>query len=266
MRGVLFTPTSAFDLRQIADSGQCFRIDEYEDNEFIAVTGAHAVSIHQDGDSYWFRCTEQEFQDVWRPYFDLDTDYAAFQALMLDDPFLRSAIEAGGGIRILRQDLWETAVTFVISQRNNIPRIRSSVDTLCREFGSSLGKVHGHEVYTFPTAAQLRGKFLAAASLGYREPYVKELATYSDDVWQELQSQNDTKAKAILLSMRGVGEKVANCIMLYGLHRMDSYPRDVWMNRMIDDIYHGNFDPSKYAGFAGYVQQLQFYYYRQTAR
>lgn len=266
MKGVLFTPANTFDLRQIADSGQCFRISEYEGNEFIVATGAHAVSIHQDGDSYWFRCTEQEFQDVWRPYFDLDTDYAAFQALMMDDPFLRSAIEAGGGIRILRQDLWETVVTFVISQRNNIPRIRSSVDTLCREFGSPLGKVHGQEVYAFPTAAQLRDKSLVAASLGYREPYVKELATYSDGVWRELQSQSDAKAKATLISMKGIGEKVANCIMLFGLHRMNSYPRDVWMNRLIDDVYHGEFDTSKYAEFAGYVQQLQFYHYRQMAR
>lgn len=153
-------------------------------------------------------------------------------------------------------------VAFVISQRNNIPRIRSSVDTLCREFGSPLGKVHGQEVYAFPTAAQLRDKSLAAASLGYREPYVKELAAYSDDVWRELQSQNDAKAKATLISMKGIGEKVANCIMLFGLHRMNSYPRDVWMNRLIDDVYHGEFDTSKYAGFAGYVQQLQFYHYR----
>ena len=255
-----------FSLAQICQSGQCFRISEYEDNEFIAATGTHAVSIHQDGDSYWFRCTEQEFQDVWRPYFDLDTDYSTFQSLMMDDPFLRSAIEAGGGIRILHQDLWEAVVTFVISQRNNIPRIRSSVDTLCREFGSPLGKVHGQKVYAFPTAAQLRDKSLATAYLGYREPYVRELAAYNDDVWQKLKNQDDAKAKATLISMRGIGEKVANCIMLFGLHRMNSYPRDVWMNRLIDDVYHGDFDPSKYAGFAGHVQQLQFYYYRQMAR
>lgn len=80
MKGVLFTPASAFDIRQIADSGQCFRINEYEQNEFIVITGSHDVSIHQDGDSYCFRCTDQEFRDVWRPYFDLDTDYSAFQS------------------------------------------------------------------------------------------------------------------------------------------------------------------------------------------
>lgn len=262
MKGVLFTPTSAFDLRQIADSGQCFRINEYEQNEFIVITGSHAVSIHQDGDSYWFRCTDQEFQEVWSPYFDLDTDYSAFQARMMDDPFLRSAIETGGGIRILQQDLWETVVSFVISQRNNIPRIRSSVETLCREFGSPLGTVRGKELYAFPTAAQLRGKSLAAASLGYREAYVSELAEYEDNIWQELRSQSDAKAKSSLIAMKGIGEKVANCILLFGLHRMNSYPRDVWMNRLIDDVYHGDFDPSQYAGFAGYVQQLQFYHYR----
>lgn len=264
--GVLYTPTGAFDLRQIANSGQCFRINELSTNEFIAVTGSHAVSIHQDGDSYWFRCTDQEFQEVWWPYFDLDTDYSVFQAQMMDDPFLRSAIETGGGIRILRQDLWETIVTFIISQRNNIPRIRNSVETLCQEFGSLICTIRGSEIYAFPTPTQLRGKSLAVASLGYREAYVQELAECSEDVWTSLQSQSDAKAKESLLAMKGIGEKVANCIMLFGLHRMDSYPRDVWMNRLIDVIYHGNFDPTKYAGFSGYVQQLQFYYYRQIAK
>ena len=91
---------------------------------------------------------------------------------------------------------------------------------------------------------------------------MSELAEYEDNVWQELRSQSDAKAKSSLIAMKGIGEKVANCILLFGLHRMNSYPRDVWMNRMIDDVYHGDFDPSQYAGFAGYVQQLQFYHYR----
>lgn len=255
----------ALDLKQIEDSGQCFRLQEYADGKFIAITGAHAVDIHSRGDSYVFRCPEDEFRGVWAPYFDMDTDYGAFQARMGDDSFLRAAIQAGGGIRILRQDLWETAVTFTISQRNNIPRIRRAVEVLCQRFGTPLGTVGGRQVHAFPTPAQLRGQDLSPASLGYREPYVQALAAYDPAVWEQLRSQDDAQAMKTLLSMRGIGEKVASCILLFGLHRMDSYPRDVWVNRLIDDVYHGDFDAGRYAGFAGYVQQLQFYYYRKRS-
>lgn len=103
---------------------------------------------------------------------------------------------------------------------------------------------------------------MSVASLGYREQYIRGLCKLSDNVWRELLNLNDAQAKEVLMGMKGIGEKVANCIMLFGLHRMDSYPRDVWVNRLIDDVYQGDFDPSKYAGFAGYVQQLQFYHYR----
>ena len=181
---------------------------------------------------------------------------------MQDDPFLKDALKTGGGIRILRQDLWEMAVTFTISQRNNIPRIAQSVEALCENFGTPLQEIGGRQVYAFPTADQLLWSDLSVASLGYREPYIKGLCGQGDAVWQSLPNLDDAQAKKKLLDMKGIGEKVANCIMLFGLHRMDSYPRDVWVNRLIDDVYHGDFDPGKYAGFAGYVQQLQFYHYR----
>lgn len=215
-----------------------------------------------DAGGYVFHCSWDDFRDIWVPYFDLSADYELYQSCMTNDPFLVDAIKAGGGIRMLWQDLWEMVVTFVISQRNNIPRIRSAVETLCREFGTPLGEVDGKIVYGFPTAEQLRGADLSCASLGYREKYIRALCDVEPDFWQRLMSQKDDEAKKTLLSLTGVGEKVANCIMLFGLHRMNSYPMDVWINRLIDDVYGGKFDSSVYEGFAGYVQQLQFYYYR----
>ena len=250
------------DLRQITDSGQCFRLREYDTDKFVAVTGSHAVDIHRRGDVYIFWCHPEEFQTIWVPYFDLETDYKVFKAQMQGDPFLREALERGSGIRILRQDLWETVVTFTISQRNNIPRIAQSVEALCENFGTPLQEIGGRQIYAFPTADQLLWSDLSVASLGYREPYIKGLCGLSDSVWQELPALPDSQTKKKLLDMKGIGEKVANCIMLFGLHRMDSYPRDVWVNRLINDVYHGDFDPGQYAGFAGYVQQLQFYHYR----
>lgn len=265
--GVWINIPGTFDLKQIADSGQCFRLTPLQDGGYAAVIRDHLVKIapHKEG-GYIFHCPVEDFQDVWIDYFDLETDYAAYQEKMRGDPFLQKAIAAGGGIRILRQDLWEMVVTFTISQRNNIPRIRKAVDTLCRLYGTKLGEIEGQEFYSFPTPEQLKGQNLSPVSLGYRERYVSELAEQDPWTWFNLHALNDKYAKKILLDMDGIGEKVANCIMLFGLHRMDCYPRDVWINRMIDDIYHGEFDPGQYAGLAGYVQQLQFFYYRQVAK
>lgn len=260
---VIYNSHGELDLKQIADSGQCFRLQEYDKDKFIAVTGTHAVDIHRRNDRYVFYCDREEFQTVWTPYFDLNTDYRIFKAQMQDDPFLRAAVAEGNGIRILRQDLWEAVVTFTISQRNSIPRIAKSVKCLCENFGTPLKEIGGRQIYAFPTPDQLLWPDLSVASLGYRELYIKLLCKYSDDMWRNLPMLSDAKAKETLLSMKGIGEKVANCIMLFGLHRMNSYPRDVWINRLIDDVYHGGFDLGKYDGFAGYVQQLQFYHYRK---
>lgn len=268
-QGVLVKDSILFNLSHISDSGQCFRLTEYPDRNYVAITGGHMVEIsYIDGISaYFFHCTRAEFDQIWYKYFDFGTDYTVFQEKMKKDPFLSDAICAGGGIRILKQDIWESVITFIISQRNNIPRIRGSVNKLCREYGTLIGyDRYGNPHYSFPTQEQLRGKDLAVASLGYRTKYIEALTYYNELFWNQLENMSDDEAKEALLSINGVGEKVANCIMLFGLHRMDSYPKDVWINRMIDDVYHGEFDVDKYAGFAGYVQQLQFYYYRKSQK
>ena len=262
----LYVPHT-FNLAQIADSGQCFRLTKLSDGAYAAVTRDKLVKIspaHLGG--YVFHCSFEEFRDVWVPYFDLSADYGVYQDKMSSDPFLREAIEDGGGIRILRQDLWEMVVTFIISQRNNIPRIRKTVETLCQLYGTLLGEIDGQQFYSFPTPDQLRGKDLSPASLGYREDYIKALSEQDDEFWVQICSQDDDTAHKMLLALHGVGEKVASCVMLFGLHRMNSYPRDVWINRMIEDVYHGDFDPDQYDGFAGYVQQLQFFHYRNMAK
>lgn len=264
--GVYLSVPETFNLRQIADSGQCFRLTQLHDGCYVAIVRDKVVKVSDAGGGYIFHCSFSEFRDIWIPYFDLAAGYKTYQRQMVGDPFLEKAISVGGGIRILRQDLWEMVVTFVISQRNNIPRIRKSVEALCQTFGTLLQEIDGRKFYSFPTPAQLKDQDLSVAALGYREPYVKELATYDESFWEQLKVQDDDSAYKALLSLRGVGEKVANCIMLFGLHRMDSYPKDVWINRMIEDVYHGQFDPGQYPGFAGYVQQLQFYCYRKMAK
>lgn len=186
--GVLINISHTFDLKQIADSGQCFRLTALQDGGYVAITGMKLVKITPGTNGgYIFHCPYDEFRDVWMPYFDLSADYEAYQQQMAEDPFLREAIAVGGGIRILKQDLWEMVVTFIISQRNNIPRIRKAVDILCQTFGTPLGEIDDQQFYSFPTPAQLRGQDLSPASLGYRESYVKEMAEYDEDFWVQLQ-------------------------------------------------------------------------------
>lgn len=227
------------------------------------MTGKHAVDILAQQDSYIFDCSIEEFENIWVSYFDLNTDYSEFQDKVSDDSFLVGAMQYGGGIRILRQDLWEMIVSYIISQRNNIPRIQKSVEMLSKNFGNYIKTIDGNEIYSFPTIEQLKGGNLSVASLGYRETYIRALCENDDFNMDILHGLNDEDVKNTLLQIKGVGEKVANCIMLFGLHRMNSYPRDVWVNRLIDDVYDGEFNADKYIGFAGYVQQLQFYYYRK---
>lgn len=148
--GVLINIPHTFDLKQIADSGQCFRLTALQDGGYVAITGMKLVKITPGTNGgYVFYCPYDEFRDVWMPYFDLSADYEAYQQKMAGDPFLREAIAAGGGIRILKQDLWEMVVTFIISQRNNIPRIRKAVDILCQTFGTPLGEIDDQQLQFF---------------------------------------------------------------------------------------------------------------------
>ena len=264
--GIYLPENPTFDLKQIMDSGQCFRIRE-TNGVYSVVTGTYFVRIGRPrrGGYLFYDCSEDAFQHIWIPYFDFFTNYAEYQQKMVKDSFLAEAIQHYGGIRILCQDPWEMVVSFVISQRNNIPRIRNCVERLCKRYGSLIAwESEEHPIFSFPTPDQLRGKDLSDLGLGYRAKYIEDLAYYNNEAaWQCMKDVcSADEIKEILLRQKGIGEKVANCIMLFGYHHMDSYPRDVWINRMIEDVYQGSFDPQEYKGFAGYVQQLQFAYYR----
>lgn len=185
-------------------------------------------------------------------------------------------------MRILHQDLWETMVTFIISQQNNIPKITKTVEILCEKFGTksqyylSLDKNHIQYFYTFPPAEQIADLSLETLSdgtmLGYRTEYILELARIVKSNkfnLQALQTLNYEEAMKELQSIKGVGPKVGNCICLYGLHLLESYPIDTWVKKIIEEDYsqyslkdYKSYINNNYKGFQGYIQQLQFYYKR----
>lgn len=293
-----------FDLEQIMESGQCFRIYRVSEEDadhgtdlkagdinvsdnsgmFYRATAAdHTVLIRQESKNttnttditsatnttrLTFLCPSDEYEHFWCHYFDLETDYRQYEtAIDPADSYLRSAFAFGSGIRILHQDPWEMLITFIISQRKNIPAIRQAVEALSKKCGTCIDKEN--QIYAFPTPAQLSTLTLSdlqSLSLGYRAKYIyettKQVANGSLALaqWDTL---SDDDLHKMLLSCYGVGEKVANCVALFGYHRIGAFPVDVWIDRIQKTYYNGHFPVEKYEGFAGIMQQYLFYYERK---
>ncbi len=258
-----------FDLRQIADSGQCFRMRMLKDDKAaVAAGGKQLVIDDMGGGCFEFSCSAEEYRFFWHDYFDMGTDYSAFiNAVDPGDGFLKKAAAFGNGIRILNQEPFETLISFIISQRKNIPAIQSSVEKLCRLCGEKINE----DVYAFPeprAIASLSEKELSGCSLGYRAPYVREAArrvASGETDLQTIRGFTDQELYNELVSFYGVGKKVANCIMLFAYHRIASFPVDVWIQRIEDEYYNGRFPVERYPGFAGVMQQYMFFYSRENA-
>lgn len=256
-----------FDLDKIIGCGQCFRPRRLEDGSYLFLTGRRLLRIEPLSEGR-FRadCPEEEWNGFWAGYFDLSRNYARIRrSVPASDPFLRRAAACGAGIRILRQDPWETLVTFLISQRKNIPGIRTSVNRLCTLLGEPLFRQGGTE-HAFPSPSDIAAapdEALSACGLGYRLPYVRSAAeqVLSGRVDPDALGREDGETLTrTLLSFRGVGKKVADCVSLFAYGRCDCAPVDVWIARMIRQHYGGRNPFCAYGDDAGILQQYMFYY------
>lgn len=282
---------SDFNIEQIAASGQCFRMepsktaagqtiliarDHYLEicpvSETTTISGNPGTSRNQDSSSnskitYEFSCTEEEFNHIWRPYFDLDFDYSSVKQLVPDtDIYLKNAVSSGSGIRILHQDLWETLVSFLISQQNNIPRIKRCIRLLCEAYGKPHKTQSGQLYYGFPSPEKLASaslEDLRKCNLGYRAKYILRTA---QDVAGGVVSLDDilgmsyTDARQALLAFYGVGVKVADCICLFALHHAEAFPIDTHIRQVLNREYPAGFPFERYPGCAGILQQYIFYH------
>ncbi len=259
-----------FDLGQIADSGQCFRMIMLDSDKARIIAGGKLLYITDKGKgNFELSCTKKEYQSFWHEYFDLGSDYAEYiEAVPADDTYLVKAAAFGSGIRILNQEPFETLISFIISQRKSIPAIKTSVEKLCRMCGRRIEE----DFYAFPSPeaiAALSEKELTECSLGYRAPYVREAALQVAHGDKDLEAMRDLPDDGLyeeLLSFHGVGKKVANCVMLFGYHRIGAFPVDVWIKRIEDEYYGGRFPVENYPGFAGVLQQYMFFYSRENAK
>lgn len=257
-----------FDLGQICRSGQCFRMDQIGENRYRVIAGDRYLELTQERGIVNFFCPEEDFIFFWIRYFDLDCDYCGeyIDKINPRDKYLTAASEMGNGIRILQQDLWEMIISFLISQQNNITRIKRCIENISQEFGEKKVSSTGVEYYTFPTAQALASateEQLRECNLGYRAKYVLDTArkVYFGDI--SLDGLYDMKYKAArkeLLKLYGVGEKVADCICLFGLHQLDAFPVDTHIRQVLDAHYKRGFPNRRYKGFRGVMQQYIFYY------
>ncbi len=257
------------DIVKIADSGQCFRLNKLDDDCFILTAKNKVLKIKVTNGGAVFYCDKKEYCDTWHDYFDLSVNYSKFrQAVNKNDEFLHSAAKYSKGIRILKQDSFEMLITFIISQRKNIPAIKKSVEMLCEMCNNKIRNEHGIVAYAFPTAEQiamLSEQQLKECSLGYRAKYINAAANMVKSGSINLNSisaLSNEDLLNVLMSIPGVGAKVANCVVLFGYYRLDGFPRDVWINRIIDTVYSGKFNEQEYFGFEGVIQQYMFYYGR----
>jgi len=264
---VEITDISDFDLERIFECGQCFRWDADKKGVYTGIAKGAVAQLRRSGDSVFISCGEDDFQTVWYDYFDLSRDYATIRRQLCIDEHMQKATEFGAGIRILRQDKWEALCSFIISQCNNIPRIKKIVDALCRLYGDSI-QFGQNEYYTFPkaeTLARLCTDDLVQIRCGYRAQYIidaaKAVASGEIDL-ESLANSTPQVARAKLKSLRGVGDKVADCAMLFGLHMLDSFPRDVWVKRAVAEYYGPGFDSDVFTPYAGIAQQYIFHHAR----
>jgi N-glycosylase/DNA lyase len=256
-----------FDLQKIAQSGQCFRVREFEDGTFRFVTGDEVLYIKKiSSDLFEISCDEATWNDTWIPYFDLERCYLLVrEAISSSDPYLHQAAKEGQGIRILRQEPWETLVTFIISQRKSIPAIKNSVELLAKRFGTV--KTTPYEtLYTFPTALQMANadvQDLMDCKLGYRAPYVLDAISQATSGSLDLAAiaeLSDTELLHTLKTIRGVGDKVAHCICLFAYGRLGLAPVDTWIHKIIAQEYGGVNPFPAYGTSAGIMQQYAFYH------
>ena len=251
----------------IAESGQCFRWNDGPDGSLRVIHAGSCVYIKAlSDDEYEFSCSEDEYESIWRPYLDMDVSYAGIRESIdkETDPWLYEAAVSQRGIRILRQDTFEALISFIISQNRNIPAIKRSIELLCDAAGEERTDTKGMSYRTFPESeriAALTDEELDGCRLGYRTSYVKrtaELVASGELDLEELNALSDDRLTQKLMSLYGVGAKVANCVLLFGYHRLDAFPVDVWIKRILAAHYPDGYDTEKYRPYNGVMQQYMF--------
>lgn len=281
----VITDVDSFELRDIFECGQCFRWNAKDDGSYTGVIKNGVINVKKINNDVIFEgICNGNIADICRDYFDLNRDYNKIKTTLSNvDEYLKESIEYGSGIRILNQDLWEMIISFIISANNNIPRIKGIIEKMSQKYGNKI-VWKGKDYYIFPTIKQLSSASkddLRALGMGFRDTYIfntTNTIASGNIKLEELHNEKDTsKVREKLLTLSGVGPKVADCILLFStLKRFDVFPIDVWVRRVMNDLYIKNEDETKvskkeieklakekYGDLEGIAQQYLFYWRRE---
>lgn len=261
------------DMRKIADSGQVFRFNKTDDGSYDLIANNKHLRIqklidNKDINTYELDCSEEDYNKIWKDYFDIDTDYSIYtDDLDENDVYLQKACEYSKGIRILRQDKWEMLISFIISQRKSIPAIKSSIEKMAVNLGEEIDD----RIYAFPKPQEILSAddtVLETCGLGYRLPYIRAAARDVIENGVDLYDSDNLSDEELLEKLKefkGVGVKVANCVLLFGYHRIGAFPIDVWVEKILNNHYDGTFPMERYKGYVGVLQQYMFFYEREKS-
>lgn len=273
---VIVTDYDSFDIEQILECGQCFRFKKLNEKEYVIIAMSKVLHILQK-ENYieFYPCTESEFSNIWLNYFDMNTDYKEIKKVLCEiDDILKESVAFAPGIRLLNQEPWECLISFIISQNNRIPMIKQVIKNISEKYGTK-----SENYYLFPTMEQLKNAdedTLISCKTGFRAKYIIDAIDKLQNKTVDLNnfeklSTEDAREK--LISIKGVGPKVADCTLLFSLKRREVFPTDVWVKRVMEHFYFDGNDTSikkihelaqkKFGKYAGYAQQYLFHYARQ---
>lgn len=279
--GILEFENKNFNVKHIFECGQAFRWKAEDDNSYTVVAYARLINISQDGDKIYIKNTNvDDFENIWIDYFDLNNDYDEIKSSIPLNSDMENAIKFGYGIRILKQDIFETIISFIISANNRIPMIKRSINIISEQYGKEIDFYDDIKYFSFPEKeilAQVDPKDLREiARVGFRDERIVETSKlllredFSEDKLVEMPSD---ELRLKLMELPGVGPKVADCILLFAFGRTEVFPVDVWIKRVMEDLYIketvsknqiGTFARNIFGDSAGYAQQYLFYYGREN--
>lgn len=279
-RDLILYDTEDFDLLSTFECGQCFRWEHISEHEYIGIAYGKVLRIKKEDDKItFFDTSDDDFEKIWHNYFDFGKSYTEIKNKLSGDLVLAEAIAFGSGIRILNQEPFEALISFIISASNNIPRIKGIIDRLCRNFGEEI-QYMGESYFSFPAPERLAALTLDELSViraGFRDKYIlsaaKLVASGELDL-DTLKEATVNDAKARLMEISGVGNKVSDCVLLFGLGKCDSFPIDVWVKRIMEHCYFGGkatpttaisaYAAEHFGEYGGYAQQYLFYWAREN--
>jgi len=268
-----------FNITHIFECGQCFRWNREEDGSYTGVVKNKVINVLQQKNTVEFNNINTDDYDIIKNYFDFDTDYETIKNTLNTDEIMAEAIKFGEGIRILNQEEWETMISFMISANNRIPMIKKVIENLSISFGDYIGNYRGKEYFSFPTAERLSAapvERILECKTGFRAPRIKAAATRfltEKDKIYNIKNMSYDEGLAYLKTYKGIGDKVANCILLFSMKHFDTFPVDVWVRRVMQTLYVSKetkdadirkFAENKFGKYSGFAQQYLFYYAREN--